>query len=222
MGREGCLKTPSLVSPALINMSTWERQVVKRRQNLVHVIFRRPTTWFSWKNEHWKNFITLSRMDTSDWSKKWISWTLFKDFKSILLYFSLIINCPFLGLFIPRAIDKIIKDIPKISFGNWRPISRPRPTKSFRGNDFTSHASCMNYLLHAKKLWSLADNRIKVLIRYWNNQNSRDQWSQFVSFLLLLLLKVSNSRKSLSKHPYYLIFLTCSSKFLSGACDWLG
>jgi len=39
------------------------------------------------------------------------------------------------GLFIPRAIDKIIKDVPKISFGNWRPISRPRPTKPFRGDN---------------------------------------------------------------------------------------
>jgi len=38
------------------------------------------------------------------------------------------------GLFIPRAFDKLIKDVPKIRFGNWRPISRPRPSYPIQGD----------------------------------------------------------------------------------------
>ena len=37
-------------------------------------------------------------------------------------------KCPiFSGLFIPSGIHKVIKDIPKISFGNWKPILNQRP-----------------------------------------------------------------------------------------------
>ena len=38
------------------------------------------------------------------------------------------------GLFIPSGIHKVIKDLPKISFGNWKPIPNSRPVYPIRGN----------------------------------------------------------------------------------------